>query len=181
MNTFTRAVRGLTAASALAVAVTISGLGTAAADPDYSAIPVAPNEVTDSTAFTAAAPVMNPGGQPGVSTTFTHRDGSREITSTVLVLADPAAATASMDDARAKLAGQVVDSKTQPASVGTGGTILTGLSQDRSQSVTVLTFTQGNAFANVEFTGPTNDPVPVDLVTEYGQRQDTAIKDALAA
>jgi hypothetical protein len=45
----------------------------------------------------------------------------------------------------------------------------------------VLTFTEGSAFANVEFQGPTNDPVPGDLVTEYGQRQDTAIRNALAA
>jgi hypothetical protein len=86
-----------------------------------------------------------------------------------------------MDASRAELAGQVVDSKTQPAAVGSGGTIASGLSADRTQSVTVLTFTQGNAFANIQFEGPTNDPVPVDLVTEYGQRQDTAIRDALAA
>jgi hypothetical protein len=175
------AVRSATAASLLAVGVTIGAMGSASAQPDYGAIPVHPNDVIDSTAFSATAPVINPDGQPGVSTTYTHRDGSRDITSTILVLADPAAATASMDASRAELAGQVVDSKTQPAAVGSGGTVVSGLSANRTQSVTVLTFTEGNAFANIQFHGPTNDPVPVDLVTEYGQRQDTAIRDALAA
>lgn len=175
------AVRRATAASLLAVGVAIGGMGSAAAQPDYGTIPVHPNDVTDSTAFSAAAPLMNPNGQPGISTVYTHRDGNRQITDTVLVLADPGAATASMDDARAQLAGEIVDSKTQPTAVGSGGSIISGLSADRSQSVTALTFTQGNAFANIQFEGPANDPVPVDLVTEYGQRQDTAIKAALAA
>jgi hypothetical protein len=174
------ALCGATAASLLAIGVTIGGMGSAVAQPDYGAIPVHPNDVIDATAFTAAAPVINPDGQSGVSTVYTHRDGTRQITSTVLVLADPAAASASMDGSRAELAGEVVDSKSQPAAVGSGGTIVSGLSADRSQSVSVLTFTEGSAFANVEFQGPTNDPVPGDLVTEYGQRQDTAIRNALA-
>jgi hypothetical protein len=78
------------------------------------------------------------------------------------------------------MAGQIVDSTTQPAAVGAGGTIVSGSSPDRTQSMTVLTFTQGNAFTTIEFEGPSNDPVPIDLVTEYGQRQDTAIRDALS-
>jgi hypothetical protein len=176
-----KAVRNTTAASLLAIGMAISGMGTATAQPDLSAIPVHPNDVTDSTAYNAAASVVNPNGQPGISTVYTHRDGSRQITDTILVLADPAAATAAMDDSRAKSAGQVVDSKTKPAAVGSGGSIVSGLSADRSKSVSVLTFTEGNAFADIEFTGPVKDPVPADLVTDYGQRQDKAIRDALAS
>ncbi len=174
------AVKSVTAATVLTVG-TIIGMGSAAAQPDYGAIPVHPNDVVDSTAYTVAESVTNPNGQPGIETVYTHRDGTRKITATVLVLADPAAATTSMDDARAQLAGQIVDSKTQPVAVGSGGTIVSGLSADRSQSVSALTFTEGNAFANVAFDGPLNDPVPADLVTDYGQRQDASIKAALAS
>ncbi|OBK71154.1 hypothetical protein [Mycobacterium sp. 1274761.0] len=171
------AVRSALAASVLGLGTAL-GMGSAAAQPDLGAIPVQPNEVIDATAFTAEAPVMNPDGQPGVSTTFTHRDGTRQIKSTVLMLADAAAATGAIDAARSQA--NVVDAKTEPAAVGAGGTIVSGLSADRSQSVSVLTFTQGNAAATVRFSGPADDPVPGDLVLDYGQRQDAAIKAALA-
>jgi hypothetical protein len=174
------AVRTSIATTLLFLGVSVAGLGTAAAQPDYGALPVNPNTVTDSTAYVAAAPVQNPQGQPGVEAVFTHRDGTREITNTILILADAPAATAAMDQARSTLAGQVTASTTQPASVGTGATIVSGTSPDDAKSVAVLTFTEGSAFTTIEFEGPPNDPVPVDLVTEYGQHQATAIRDALS-
>ena len=175
------AVRGVIATTSLMVALTVGGFGSAAAQPsDYGALPVDPNTVTDSTAYIAEAPVQNPQGQPGIEAVSTHRDGSRAITNTILVLADPSAATAAMDQARGALAGQVTGSTTQPVSVGSGGEIVSGTSAGGSNSVAVLTFTQGDAFTTIEFEGPPNDPVPVDLVTEYGQRQATAIQDALS-
>lgn len=177
----TNTVRGVIAAALLILGLTIGGLGTAAAQPDYGTLPVNPNEVTDSTAYIAAAPVRNPQGQPGVEAVYTHRDGSREITNTILVLADPAAATAAMDSARGEWAGQVAGLTAQPAPVGAGATIVSGTSPDGSKSLAVLTFTEGSAFTTIEFEGPTNDPVPIDLVTEYGQRQATVIRDTLAA
>jgi hypothetical protein len=45
--------------------------------------------------------------------------------------------------------------------------------------VTVLLFTEGKAFVNLEFDGAPNDPVPPQFVTDVGQRQDTAIKNGL--
>jgi hypothetical protein len=178
----TNTVRRLTITALLILSASTGGIGTAAAQPvDYGSLPVDPNAITDSTAYAVAAPVQNPDGQPGVMTVYTHRDGTRQITNTILVLADAPAATAAMDQSRTELAGQVVESTTQPAPVGTGGMILTGSSPDRTQSVAVLTFTEGDAFTTIEFEGPPNDPAPVDLVTEYGQRQATAIRDGLAA
>src|SRR4029450_6327308 len=88
---------------------------------DFSTLPVDPNLITDSLAYSAAPPVFNPNGQPGVQAVYTHRDGSRQITSTVLVLPDAQAATAALDGARAELAGKVANGKTQPAAVGAGG------------------------------------------------------------
>jgi hypothetical protein len=43
----------------------------------------------------------------------------------------------------------------------------------------VLLFTEGNAAGSIEFEGPAKDSVPLDMITDYGQKQDTAIKDSL--
>ena len=171
---------GLTATAALAVGVTTFGIASAAADPaDYSALLVNPNDVTDSTAYSAAAPIQNPNNQPGVSAVYSHRDG-RQITETVLVLPDPAAATGAMNASQGEMANRIANEKTQPVQVGTGGTLLTGTSPDGAKSVSVLLFTQGNAAATVQFDGPTADPAPTDFVVDLGQKQDAAIKNALS-
>jgi hypothetical protein len=99
----------------------------------------------------------------------------------VLVLADAQAATAALDGARVQLAGKVANGKSEPAAVGSGGTVLTGTSPDASKSVTILSFAECNTATTVEFDGTPKDPVPPDLVLELGQKQDTAIKDWQAA
>jgi len=177
MKSPTMAVGSLAAAAALTVGVTIAGLGSAAAQPDYSRLPVDPNVITDSLAYNATPPVLNPNGQPGVSAVYNHRDGSRQITSTILILPDAAAATAALNGSRSEAAGEVANGQPRPAAVGAGGEMVSGMSPDGTQSVTVLTFTQGNAAATIQFDGPPKDPAPEDLVVELGQKQDTAIKD----
>jgi hypothetical protein len=169
-------IRTMAGGIAVAVAMNMSGFGYAAAQPgDFSTLPVDPNLITDSLAYNAAPPVFNPGGQPGIQSVYTHRDGSRTITTTVLVLPDAGAASAALDGARASVA--VANGKSQPAAVGSGGTMVTGMSPDGSQSVTLLSFTEGNAAATIEFSGAPKDPVPPDLVLELGRKQDTAIRD----
>jgi hypothetical protein len=161
--------------AALAAGATIGGFGSAAAQSsDYSTLPVDPNLLTDSLAYSAAPFDINPDGRPGVTAVYTHREGgTRTITTTILILPDAQAATAALTGAAA----EVANPQTKPAAVGTGGTMVSGTSPDGTESVTVLTFTQGNAATTIEFDGPTNDPVPADLVVELGQKQDTAIKD----
>src|SRR5689334_20079493 len=160
---------------ALAAALTMSGFGYAAAQPgDFSTLPVDPNLITDSLAYNAAPAVYNPNGQPGIETVYTHRDGSRTITSTILVLPDAQSATGALDGARAQSAGKVANGKSQPAAVGSGGTMLTGLSPDGSKSVTILSFAEGNTATTIEFDGTAKDPAPSDLVVELGKKQDTA-------
>lgn len=169
---------GFAAATAL-VAVTTVGTGTAAAAPDYVALPVNPNVITDSSAYVPVAPVLNPDGKQGVQQEFNHRDGSRGITTTILVLPSAQGATDSMNATIAGLGPTVANQTSYPLAVGTGGTFVSGASPDGTQSVGVLVFTQGNAAVEVEFDGPPNDPVPVDLVTQYGQDQATAINEQL--
>jgi hypothetical protein len=173
-------IRTMAGGFAAAAVLTMSGFGYAAAQPgDFSTLPVDPNLITDSLAYNAAPAVYNPNGQPGVETVYTHRDGSRTITTTVLVLPDAGAAAAALDGARAGLA--VANGKSQPAAVGSGGTMLTGMSPDGSKSVTVLSFTEGNTATTIEFAGAPKDPAPSDLVLELGRKQDTAIRDWQAA
>jgi hypothetical protein len=168
-----RILTGAGAAVALAATVTIGGFATATAQSvDYTTLLVDPNVLTDSLAYTAAPLDINPNGQQGVSATYNHRDG-RQITTTVLFFPDPDAATASLNGAAA----DVVNPKSTPAAVGTGGTLVSGMSPDGVQSVSVLTFTEGNAATTIEFDGPPNDPVPADMAVELGQKQDTQIKD----
>jgi hypothetical protein len=175
-------IRTMAGGFAAASVMTLGGFGYAAAQPgDFSTLPVDPNLITDSLAYNAAPPVLNPNGQPGVETVYTHRDGTRTITTTVLVLSDAQAATAALDGARAELAGTVANGKTQPAAVGAAGAMLTGTSPDGSKSVTVLSFAQGNTATTIEFDGTANDPAPADLVLELGRKQDTAIRDWQAA
>ena len=164
---------------AAAAALTTVGIGTAVAAPDYGALAVNPNAVTDSTAYVPMPAVLNPGGQQGVEQEFNHRDGSRGITTTIVVLPTPQEATSSMDASRSGLASIVANQTSQPVTVGTGGTLVTGTSPDGSQSVGVLLFTEANAAVEVQFDGPTNDPVPADLVTQYGQDQLAAIHQQL--
>jgi hypothetical protein len=57
--------------------------------------------------------------------------------------------------------------------------MVSGTSPDGSHAVTVLLFTEGKAFTNLEFDSPANDPVPAGFVAGVGQKQDTAIKNGL--
>jgi len=161
--------------AAVAVAAAISGLGSAAAQPnDYSQLPVDPNLITDSQAYSADPFDIDPNGQRGVSARYVHREGgTRQITTTILILPSAQEATGSLAGAAA----DVANPTSAPAPVGTGGTMVSGTSMGGPESVTVLSFTEGNVATTIEFEGPPNDPAPPDFVTELGQKQDTAIKD----
>lgn len=163
-------IRYISAGVATAAALAIAGAGVASAD-DYTALLTDPNQVTDTLAYTPGAPTMNPGGQPGASIVWNHRDG-RTITDTVWVLADPAAATAAIT--QAQNTSGIVNPKVEQVQVGNGGTWVTGT--NGAQSLSVLYFTQGNAAASLAFAGPLGDPAPADIALELGQSQAAQIK-----
>jgi hypothetical protein len=172
--------RTMAGSIAAATVMTFTGFGYAAAQPgDFSTLPVDPNLITDSLAYNAAPLVFNPNGQPGVQAVYTHRDGSRQITSTILVLPDAQAADVALDGGR--MVSKVANSQTAQAAVGSQGTIVSGTSPDGSKSVTVLSFVEGNTATTIEFDGAPKDPAPSDLVLELGRKQDTAIRDWQAA
>ena len=57
--------------------------------------------------------------------------------------------------------------------------MISGTALEGSKAVTVLLFTEGTAFVNLEFDSAPNDPVPPQFVTDVAQKQDTAIKNGL--
>jgi hypothetical protein len=145
---------------------------------DYTELLIKATDIDAPEAFTASPPKQNPDGKAGVTTSFSNPDGTHVIRDTILVLPDPSAAATALDSAKTALGGSVSGTP-GPADVGSGGTTVSGNSPDGSKSVTVLLFTQGRAFTNLEFDGPANGAVPPDFVTDVGQKQVTAIKNGL--
>jgi hypothetical protein len=154
----------------------------ASAEPsDYSTLLIeATDIVVPNDTFSAMPATPNPGGQPGVSGSFTNTAGSRVVGDTIMILPDASAASTALDGALSAL-GNNVTGAPQSASVGSNGVIASGPSPDGSKFVAVLLFTEGKAFTTIEFDSAADDPVPPEIVTDVGQKQDDAIKKGLPA
>ncbi|OBJ06129.1 hypothetical protein [Mycobacterium sp. 1465703.0] len=148
---------------------------------EYAKLLIQPSDINAPVPFTAAPPTNNPNGQPGVATTFKDDDGSHEIKVTIQVYDDPESATNALNTAKGQQGGAIKDPTTQPSNIGTGGTTLMGNRPDRSNGVVILLFTEGRAFATLEFGGPTDTLAPPDFVNDVGQKQDAAIKKGLGS
>ena len=172
-----------TASSTSATAATTSHSSTAssaqAQSADYTRLLIQASDIQTPMAFTAGPLTPNPNGQAGVETTFSNDDKTRQIHDTILVFGDPAAAASALDAAKAKLADSVQGTP-GPAAVGTGGTTVSGNSPDGSKGVMMVLFTEGKAFATLNFVGPPDMLPPPDFVTDLGQKQDTLIKNGLS-
>lgn len=146
---------------------------------EYGNLLIQAGDINAPIPFTAGPPTNNPNGQPGIATTFKDEDGSHVIKVTIQVYADPAAATDALNAAKGQQGGIIKDPTTQPSNIGTGGTLLLGNTPDRSKGVTILLFTEGKAFATLEFDGPSDSLAPPEFVNDVGQKQDAVIKKGL--
>jgi hypothetical protein len=146
---------------------------------EYANLLIQPSDINAPVPFTAAPPTSNPNGQPGVATTFKDDDGSHAIKVTIQVYDDADEATNALNTAKGQQGGVIKESTTQPSTIGSGGTMLMGNTPDRSKGVVILLFTEGRAFATLEFDGPTDTLAPPDFVNDVGQKQDAAIKKGL--
>jgi hypothetical protein len=147
---------------------------------DYTGLLIKASDISlPGDTFTAQPPIQNPNGQPGVATVFSNQNDTRKIGDDILILPDPDQAVSELDEEKAALGSMVTGGTPAPSAVGTVGTMVSGTSPDGSKAVTVLLFTEGKAFINLEFDSPPNDPVPPQFVTDVGQKQDTAIKNGL--
>lgn len=77
------------------------------------------------------------------------------------------------------LGSSVVGGTPAPASIGTDSLVVSGTSPDGTKSVTVLLFTQGNAFTTIEFDSGTEDPVPPEVVVDIADKQTQKIAAGL--
>lgn len=146
---------------------------------DYSALLIKGTDLVAPEQFIATPPVQDPNGKPGVATSFKNADSTHVVDDTILVLPDPAAATAALEAAKATLGTNVVGGTPAPFQVGTGGISATGSSPDKTKSVTVVLFTEGKAFVTLQFDGPPGADPPPDFILDVGQKQAAAIKNGL--
>jgi len=147
---------------------------------DYTALLIKGSDITlPGDTFTPQPPIQNPNGQPGVAQLFSNQNDTRHIGDTILILPDADQAVSELDEEKAALGDTVKGGTPAQAAVGTGGTMVSGISPEGSKAVTVLLFTEGKAFVNLEFDSPANDPMPPQFVTDVSQKQDTAIKSGL--
>lgn len=151
---------------------------TSAQPTDYTRLVIQARDLSASETFTASPPIKNPNGQAGVLTTFSNQDRTQVITDSIRILPNPVAAMDALNSTKAALDGYV-HGVPEPIDIGTGGTTVSGPSPDGSKGVTVLLFTEGTAFVELEFDGPPDVLVPPDFVADTGQKQDRAIKKAL--
>jgi hypothetical protein len=166
------------ATSASSNSATSSSSSGAAAD--YTALLIKASDITlPGDTFTAQPPIQNPNGQPGIAQMFSNQNDTRHVGDTILILPDPDQAVSELDQEKAALGDLVKGGTPAPAAVGTDGTMVSGTATEGSKAVTVLLFTEGKAFVNLEFDSPPNDPVPPQFVTDVAQKQDTAIKNGL--
>jgi hypothetical protein len=142
---------------------------------DYSVLLIKASDIGPDIT-TPQPPVLNPNNAAGVAQLFTNPDNSRRIGDTILIVADPAAAAAGVDNTKNNYAGRV-SGTWQPVDVGSNGVMISGTSPDNAQAVTVLLFTEGKALVNMEFDSLPDQPMDPGAVTDIGRKQDAAIKD----
>ena len=147
---------------------------------DYSVLLIKPADIGPD--FSAPQPpLLNPDNGLGVAQLFVNADNSKRVGDFILILADPAAAAAGVENTKKNYAGKV-SGTWQPVDVGSHGAMISGGSgtaPDSAKAVTVLLFTEGNALVNMEFDSPPDAPMDPDAVIDIGRKQDAAIKDQL--
>jgi hypothetical protein len=159
---------------------TATSSASSAAAADYTALLIKASDITlPGDTFTAEPPIQNPNGQPGVAQIFSNQNDTRHVGDTILILPDADQAVSELDEERAALGDSVKGGTPAPAAVGTAGTMVSGAAPDGSKAVTMLLFTEGKAFVNLEFDSAPDSPLPSQFVTDVGQKQDTAIKNGL--
>jgi hypothetical protein len=150
------------------------------AAPDYSRLLVEPADInTAVNRFATRSSTTNPDGMHGVSALFVNQDDTRAIANTILILPDAAAATTTLNTTVSSIGKAVTGGSPQPSPVGTGGTVVSGTSPDKSKAVTVLLFTQGRAVVRLEFDSAPGDPMPPPFVTDVGKKQEIALRAGL--
>jgi hypothetical protein len=147
---------------------------------DYRRLLIEPGDINNGTdTFATRSSTTNPGGSDGVSALFVNQHDTRAIGDTIVVLPDRAAATTTLNSTVSAIGTIITGGRPQPWPVGTGGTVVSGTSPDGSKAVIVLLFTEGRAVVRLEFDSAPGDPMPPQVVTDVGKKQQIAVRTGL--
>ncbi|MCA4726598.1 hypothetical protein [Mycolicibacterium fortuitum] len=162
-------------------ATTSQPTGTAQQAPGYSRLLIQPGDIGGSVdTYALRSSTENPQGTDGVTALFINQDDTRAISVTIVVLPDPAAATAVLHATADSIATQVVGGRAQTATVGAGSTEVSGISTDRSKALTALVFMEGRAVVRLEFGSLPGDPAPREMVADVATKQNIAVRSGLS-
>jgi hypothetical protein len=148
---------------------------------EYGGLLIKPTDIVvpnDTFTLAQTLPVPSPAGVEGV---FKNQDGSRKIDDTIFVYPDAEAARQALDNYSRNKANASVQEAPTSVDVGTGGMMAMGQSPDGSKAKAIVMFTEGKAFAVVEFESRPEDMVRPDFVLGLARKQDDAIKRGLPA
>ncbi|NUS43941.1 MAG: hypothetical protein HOQ24_09670 [Mycobacteriaceae bacterium] len=175
---------GAFGAAAAALAVGVAGCGSddaspspatsvastsAAATPlstDYTSLLLRPSDIDAGWELKTAKPEA--GGVTGV---FGNSAGTEKVSSAIVVRESSATAAAAVAAAKDAIARKAAGAAFSSVDVGTGGGILDG-----PGATTVVAFSEGRAFAILEFNSKSGERVPADVAIEIARKQDAAIK-----
>jgi hypothetical protein len=115
----------------------------------------------------------------GVAIAFDNEDHTRTLGDSIVIMPDAAAAKVALDGGVRAFGKSITDPSPRPAPVGSNGVVDSGVSPDGSKAVTIVAFTQGPAFAVMQFDSAVGSPVPEDFLTALAQKQAGVIKNAL--
>lgn len=169
------------ATSTSSKATTAEAAAEPAAASDYSTLLMAADDIDSPEPFIAEPPIVNPNGMQGVAGLFHTAGDTAMIGDTIVVLADATEAANVLTKTAEGLGATSVTGTPAPSSVGTNGLVVAGTSPDGARAVTVLLFTEENAFVTLQFDSAPGDlnPVPLDFVDSVGQLQLEALKAGL--
>jgi len=147
---------------------------------DYTRLLIQARDILASGDSYGAQPAtLDPNGTQGAEVLFTNQDQTRAVGDSIVILPDSAAPPSTLQQAVTAVGTSVTGGDPQPSPVGAGGTVVSGMSPDRSKTVTILLFTEGRAFARLEFDSAPGQSTPADFVTDTGQKQDIALRTGL--
>lgn len=148
-----------------------------AAAADYSVLLIDAADIPAPEPFLAESPMLSP---TGVAQLYHTASGAAAIGDTIEVFPDAAQAEAALAKA-VETIGTTVTGSPQPSAVAGNATVVAGTSPEGDRAVTVLMFTEQNAFVTLQFDSQPGDlnPVPLDFVDAVGALQQEAIQAEL--
>ncbi len=163
----------------------------AAQPSEYGNLLIKPTDIVvpgDTFTLASTKPSTDPAGVTGTfaSASVDVNGPTREVDVIIHVYPDATMAAKEHDQIAPAIADPnmgftLVGGTAIPADVGTGGAMAIGSNSDGSKSRARLAFSEGNAFVQIEFFNPGNDPLKPDFVLDIARKQDAAVKAGLPA